>query len=208
MRVLVACEYSATVRDAFMRKGHDAWSCDMLESEKGGKHITGDVLGILRDGWDLMVAHPPCQYLSYSARRVWHAPGRAEKREEALKFFIALMEAPIEKICVENPLGLPCQAYRRPDQTIHPYYFGDRVMKRTCLWLKNLAPLIWREHDELFGPRTATEVPAPVRIQASGVNWGKAMHFTEAMKGSGMNRAKERARFFPGIAAAMAEQWG
>ncbi len=136
MRVLVACEYSGRVRDAFIAKGHDAMSCDLLPTDSLGPHYQGDVFDIINDGWDLMIAHPPCTYLSYAATRHWNKPGRAELREEALKFFLDLYTSNIPKICIENPVGYVNTVWRKPDQIIHPYYFGDPVQKRTCLGLR------------------------------------------------------------------------
>jgi hypothetical protein len=199
MRVLIACEFSGIVRDAFRARGHFAYSCDLLPTEKPGPHFRMDVLKILDGGWDLMIAHPPCTYLSYAATHVWNVPGREQKRQSAMAFFMALVNAPIEKICVENPLGVPQKAYRRYDQIIHPYYFGDPQLKRTCLWLKNLPRLDYRKTDTLFGLQTATEYPEPVYVDKSG----KRRQRTEAL-----SSAHERSRFFPSVANAMAEQWG
>src|SRR5438132_942736 len=134
MKVLIACEFSGVVRDAFAAKGHIAWSCDLLPSERPGNHIQGDVLDILGDGWDLLIGCPPCTYLSYVGKRHWNKPGRAELREDAMRFFLALANSSIDKIAIENPLGYPSKVFRKPDQTIHPYYFGEPVQKRTCLW--------------------------------------------------------------------------
>jgi len=144
MRVLVACEFSGTVRDAFRQCGHTAVSADILPSKKPGEHYQGDVRDILSDGWDLMIAHPPCTYLcnggnNWLNRRPdlnWR-----ENREVAFGFFMELINAPIEKICVENPIGCISTKYRKPDQIIHPWMFGHDVRKDTCLWLKNLPKL-------------------------------------------------------------------
>ena len=178
MRVLIACEFSGRVRDAFAGRGHDAWSCDLLPSETPGNHIQGDVLKILNDGWDLMIAHPPCKFLSYAAMGHWNKPGRAEKRQEAFEFFMEFVNAPINKICVENPLGYPEKAYRKPDQTIQPFYFGDNARKRTCLWLKNLPPLWFTGY---------LENPKP--IYTDNTPRAKKRHFTDANHG-----AHERSR--------------
>jgi hypothetical protein len=188
--VLVACEFSGIVRDAFRARGYDAISCDLLPSEREGPHIQGDVLEILTEGWDLMVAHPPCTYLSYVGNRHWNNPGRAEKRTEAMRFFMALYNAPIPRIAIENPYEEPCRVFRKPDQIIHPYYFGDTRMKKTCLWLRGLRPLAYLAGDK----------PKPMYYLRTT---GKAIHWTEGMHGS-----HERSRFSPFIADAMAEQWG
>ena len=208
LRVLVACEFSGIVRDAFAARGHDAWSCDLLPTERPGNHIQGDVLAVLDDGWDLMIAHPPCTYLSYVGMRHWNKPGRAEKRTEAMEFFMRFVNAPISKICIENPLGYPCQVYRVPDQIIHPYYFGEPMQKRICLWLKNLKPLIYRLEDDFFGPRTAVDKPQPMYICQGKKCKGKKIYWVEGIRSGSKDRSHERSRFFVSIADAMAEQWG
>jgi hypothetical protein len=187
---LVACEFSGIVRDAFIARGHDAVSCDILPTESPGPHIEGDVLPHLNDGWDMMVAHPPCTYLSYVGNRHWNKPGRAELRSEGMAFFMAIWNAPIEKVAVENPYGEPCKVFRKPDQIIHPFYFGNNRMKKTCLWLRGLPPLAY-----LWG-----EAPKPLGYLKTT---GKAIHWTEIMHGG-----KVRSKFSPFIAKAMAEQWG
>lgn len=201
MRVLIACEYSGTVREAFKRRGHDAWSCDLLPTEIPGKHIEADAIKVAYGGnWDLMIAHPPCTYLSYVGNRHWKQPGRDLLRAEASKFFIALAEAPIKRICTENPLGYASFSYRKYDQIIHPYYFGERKLKRTCLWLKNLPKLWYWKEDDLFGKQTSTEYPEPTYVLKTN---GKKIHHTEAIHGG-----HERSKFWEGIANAMADQWG
>lgn len=137
MRILVACEFSGIVREAFKAKGHDAWSCDLLPTEIPGQHIQGDVLEILNDGWDLMIAHPPCTYLSVSGLH-WNGrvPGRAEKTEEALTFVRALMNAPINHIAVENPVSCISTRIRKPDQVIQPWYFGEDASKKNLPLVK------------------------------------------------------------------------
>lgn len=182
MRILVACEYSGIVRDAFAAKGHDVWSCDILPTEQPGQHLQCDVLDVLDNGWDLMIAHPPCQYLSYAGNRWLKQPGRHENMLKALEFFKALLNAPIPHIAVENPRGWTWKYVRKPDQIIEPYHFGHPMTKATCLWLKNVPPLM-----------------ATLIITDPFVNWTK-------YKGS--HTSKARAKTFPGIAAAMANQWG
>ena len=182
MRVLVACEYSGKVRNAFREHGHDAWSCDLLDSEDGSKwHIKGDVLCELAAGWDLMVAHPPCTHLAVSGARWW--PGKVGEQQEALQFVRSLMEAPIHKICIENPVSKISTAIRKPDQIIQPWQFGHGETKATCLWLKNLPPLIPTKIVEGREPKVHRMPPGP-------------------------NRWKERSRTYQGIANAMADQWG
>lgn len=193
MKVLVACEFSGTVRNAFEHYGHDAWSADLLPTESAGQHYQGDVLDILGEGWDLMIAHPPCTYLASSGlhwnRRV---AGRQEKTEEALEFVRRLLEAPIPFIALENPVGCISTKIRKPDQIIQPWQFGHDASKATCLWLKNLPKLV--PTDELPGgnkARRANQTP-------SGQN----------KLGPQKDRWKLRSRTYQGIAEAMAEQWG
>lgn len=165
-KVLIACEYSGIVRDAFAALGHYAVSCDLLPSETPGNHYQGNVLDIINDSWDLMIAHPPCTYLSYASMAVWSVPGRTMKRIKAAEFFMNLYEADIDRICVENPRGIMSQIFRRPDMEIHPYYFGDAQMKRTDLWLKNLPLLEYQKHPNLFSQEiTATKKPEPIQVQ-------------------------------------------
>lgn len=200
MKVLIACEFSGRVREAFKAKGHDAWSCDILPTEIPGNHIQDDVLLHLADGWDLIIAHPPCTYLSYAANHCWNAWGRKQKREKALAFFLKLYDAPIPRVCIENPVGYPNTVFRKPDQIVEPFYFGDNQRKRTCLWLKNLPVLHHCEKNELFSRATHCPPPKPIYLRKTD---GKAIHFTEANHGG-----HKRSVSFHGIANAMAEQWG
>ena len=200
MRVLVACEFSGVVRDAFIRRGHNAVSCDLLPTEAPGPHIQGDVLGVLGDGWDLMIAHPPCTYLSYAGTRHWNDLGRFEKRLEALGFFGKLWLAPIERICLENPKGCASPTVAKYSQEIQPYYFGDKDYKTTWLWLKNLPLLKHRPMSDLFGSATHCDKPEPYCVLKTS---GKPIHWTECKHGGHF-----RSRTFPGIAEAMASQWG
>ena len=205
MKVLIACEFSGIVREAFKARGHDAWSCDLLPTEIPGQHIQGDVLEILNDGWDLMIAHPPCTFLSYVGTRHWNKPGRKEKRDEAFDFFMNFANAQIEKICIENPKGYPMKAWRKPDQIIQPYFFGDREMKTTCLWLKGLSLLNHIAKGDMFDTPTHTDKPEPWYELKTNK---KKIYFTEGMRGNKIHRSLARAKTFPGIATAMAEQWG
>lgn len=181
MRVLVACEYSAAVRDAFRASGHDAVSCDLLETEVPGPHIQGDVLSVLNDGWDLMVAHPPCTHLAVSGAR-WFKEKLVEQAE-ALDFVRALLSAPIPRIALENPISIISSRIRKPDQIIQPWQYGHGETKATCLWLQNLP-----------------------KLQPTCIVPGREARVH--MMPPGPNRWKERSRTFAGIAAAMAEQWG
>jgi hypothetical protein len=204
MKVLIACEYSGIIRDAFLDKGHEAISCDLLPSESSrGGHYMGNVLDIINDGWDLLIGHPPCTFLSYAGTAHWNQPGRIKKRLEALEFFRILWESPIEKICLENPKGCASPVIAKYSQEIQPYYFGDSELKTTWLWLKNLPLLIHSEDDNLFYKKTHTEKPQPRYVEKSG----KVRYFTESI-GHSNTQAKRRSKTFLGIAQAMAEQWG
>ncbi len=198
MRVLVACEFSGVVREAFKSLGHDAWSCDLLPTEIPGQHIQGDVVPVLYNGWDLMVAHPPCTYLCSSGLH-WNkrVPGRQEKTEEALDFVRLLLNAPIERIALENPIGCISSRIRKPDQVIQPWQYGHPESKQTALWLKNLPPL------------QPTNVLEPPALQANGKpKWNNQTPTGQNKLGPSPTRALERSRTYAGIARAMAEQWG
>lgn len=200
VRILVACEFSGTVRDAFNKRGHYAVSCDLLPSDNGGPHFQGDVLDILGWGWDLMVAHPPCTYLSVSGQR-WCSGDSAEaaerrvKREQAVEFFRKMLDAPVPRIAVENPVSIASSRIRKPDQTFHPHHFGHPSEKRTCLWLKNLPKL---RHTSVVEPE--------YHVSGTGRRWSKWFWDTSMMPVS--IRGHERSKTFQGIADAMAEQWG
>lgn len=198
MRVLVACEYSGLVREAFNAKGHDAWSCDLLPTDiPSEKHIQGDCIPVLTQGWDLIIAHPPCTYLSYAATQYWNRPGRAELRKQALDFFLRCYNAPCGRVAVENPVGYQNTVFRKPDQIFHPYHFGDAFKKRTCLWLRGLPKLIYLPD---------AKEPPPIAFYKTGKSKGKPIHWCEYAKG--FDGGHERSKTFPGVAKAMAEQWG
>lgn len=182
MKVLVACEFSGIVRDAFIKKGHDAISCDLLESERPGPHWQGDVIDLINEcDYDLMIAHPPCTHLAVSGAR-WFKDKQKEQ-EQALLFVKLLLNSPINKICLENPISIISSRIRKPDQIIQPWQFGHGEVKATCLWLKGLPKLIPTNIVEGRVPRVHLASPGP-------------------------DRWKERSRTFQGIADAMAEQWG
>lgn len=181
MRVLVACEFSGVVRDAFVGRGHDAMSCDLLPTEVPGPHYEGDVLDVLDQGWDLMVAHPPCTHLAVSGAR-WFKDKQEEQRE-ALEFVRVLLDAPIPRIALENPVSIISSRIRKPDQIIQPWQFGHGETKATCLWLKGLPTLQPTDVVDGREPRVHKMPPSP-------------------------DRWRERSRTFTGIAAAMADQWG
>lgn len=194
MRVLVGCEYSGRVREAFRGLGHDAWSCDLLPAEDSSPyHLDVDVLELLDEGWDLAIFHPPCTYLASSGLH-WNQriPGRSQLTEEALDFVTKLLNANIPRIALENPVGCISTRIRKPDQIIQPWYYGDDASKKTCLWLKNLPKLV--DTNRLPGDsstRRANQTP-------SGQN----------RLGPSTDRWKERSRTYKGIANAMAQQWG
>jgi site-specific DNA-cytosine methylase len=210
MKVLVACEFSGIVREAFAKRGHDAWSCDLQDTEIPGNHYTGDVFDIINDGFDLMIAHPPCTYISYAGTRWWNDPGRCKLRLEALDFFRRLWEAPIEKICIENPRGCASPTIAKYSQVINPYYFGDEASKPTWLWLKNLPPLIHSKQDTLFEKKTHVSKGEFIYhvVKSTGKIKGDAKWYTDALKLSPKDRANLRSKTFQGIADAMVDQWG
>ena len=180
MRILIACEYSGTVRDAFRARGHDAMSCDLLPTERPGPHYQGSVVDILDDGWDMMIAHPPCTHLAVSGAR-WWKDKRAEQAE-ALDFVRDLMAAPIPRIAIENPVSIISTAIRKPDQIVQPWQFGHGETKATCLWLKGLPKLVPTDIVDGREARIHKMSPSP-------------------------DRWKERSRTYQGIADAMAAQW-
>lgn len=189
MRVLVACEFSGTVRDAFTAKGHYAMSCDLLPTESEGPHYQGDVMDVLNDGWDLMIAHPPCTHLAVSGARWFHL--KEKEQAESLDFVRSLMNANIEKICIENPVSVISSKIRKPEQIIQPWQFGHEAQKTTCLWLKNLEPL---QHTKIVGKGDFVTFKSGKRHPAwYSKNWGNG---------------KARSMFWSGIAQAMADQWG
>ena len=192
MKVLIACEYSGTVRDAFAAKGHDAWSCDILPTESKGNHFEGDVLEHLDKGWDLMIAHPPCTYLSNAGARFLYPKGKLNEDRynlglKAKDFFMKLYNAPIDKICVENPISSKIFALPKHTQTIQPYEYGHPFSKATRLWLKNLPEL---KPTNIINKKQSTKVAG---------NW---------FNKGGKDRQKNRSKFFNGFAEAMADQWG
>lgn len=183
MKVLIACEYSGRVRDAFISRGHDAMSCDLLPTDSPGPHYQGDVFDIINDGWDLMVAHPPCDHLAVSGAR-WFKEKRSDGRQQAaIDFFLRLAQADIPKIALENPISIMSTHYRKPDQIIQPWWFGHGETKSTCLWLKGL----------------------PLLVPTNIVEGREArVHNLPPSK----DRWKLRSTTYHGVAEAMAQQWG
>lgn len=227
MRVLVACEFSGIVREAFRAKGHDAWSCDLLPTEIPGQHIQGDVLKILGEGWDLMVGHPPCTHLAVSGARYFAEKKADGRQQQAIDFFMALINAPVPRIAVENPVCIMSRLYRKPDQIIQPYEYGHCESKKTCLWLKGLPKLM---PTSIVEPEWMMTTGAPLFGEEPTFyrdKKGKRYSKTHYLMGrtqlaryknqtaSGQSRLgpspdgwKIRSRTFPGIAQAMADQWG
>lgn len=217
MRILLACECSNTVSKEFRKLGHYVLSCDLqANDEDQTNHYQGSVFDVLNDGWDMMIGHPPCTYLSNAGIGWFNEEKYGEKavkrkanRTEAMDFFIKLYNAPIKKICLENPVGYLNSVFRKPDQIIQPYFFGDEHRKTTCLWLKNLPKLIYCKQDNLFETKTlvepkvmAVQYRKPSKYYKGGEE--KKRYYTDAYS----RNAKVRSKTFEGIAKAMAEQWG
>lgn len=199
MKILIACECSGAVRDAFAARGHHAVSCDLRPSETPGRHIQGNALDVLRDGWDMLIAHPPCTYLSSSGLH-WNkrTPGRDALTEDALRFALALWDAPIAYVCMENPIGRLTRVMRERRvlmQTIQPYQFGHDASKATCLMLRGLPPL---RRTGFVEPRMVDGKP----------RWANQTDGGQNRLGPSDTRAQDRSRTYAGIADAMAAQWG
>lgn len=182
MRVLVACEYSGTVRDAFIAKGHNAVSCDLLPTDTPGPHYQGDVFDLVGDNWDLVIAHPPCTHLAVSGARHFKAKQTDGRQQSAIDFFMRFVRLPHPRIAIENPVCIMSSIYRKPDQIIQPWQFGHGETKATCLWLKGLPPLVPTDIVEGRENRIHKMPPSP-------------------------DRWKLRSKTYQGIANAMAEQW-
>jgi len=207
MKVLVACEESQAVCIEFRKQGHEAYSCDILDCSGGHPewHIKGDVLEQLNKGWDMMIAFPPCTHLAVSGA-AWFEEKRKDGRQQGgIDLFMAHANAPIEKIAIENPVGIMSSEWREPDQIIQPYYFGDEFQKTTCLWLKNLNPLFHCAEDDLFYKKTHVGKGEFITHKSGKV---RPKWFADAFHLPPEERARVRSKTFPGIAKAMAEQWG
>ena len=181
MKILIACEFSGIVREAFRKKGHEVWSCDLLATEIEGNHYKCDVRKVLNKHWDMIIAHPPCTHLAVSGAR-WFK-NKISEQKEAIEFFMQFVNHPCKHIAIENPISIMSTFYRKPDQIIHPWQFGHGETKATCLWLKNL-PLL-KPTNEVTGREHRIHMMPPSK-----------------------NRSKLRSITFQGIADAMAEQWG
>ena len=213
MKVLVACEYSGVVRDAFIAKGHEAISCDLLPTDKPGLHYQGDVFDIINERWDLMIAHPPCTYLTCSAEWAYSdgpyhqklsdstltGKDRVAAREEAIKFVLRLYDANIPRVAIENPIGVLSSRWRKPDQIIQPYEYGDDASKKTCLWLRGLPKL---KPTGLYPPRLAQSGKGYV------FRWGNQTDGGQNKEPPSADRWKVRSQTWQGWANAMVDQWG
>ena len=196
MRVLVACEFSGTVRDAFIRWGHEAMSCDLDPSDTLGAHYQGNVLDIINDGWDLMIAHPPCTHLAVSGARHFAKKIADGRQQQGIDFFMALANSTIPRYAIENPIGIMSSKWRKPDQIINPWEHGHGVTKATCLWLKGLP---------LLKPTNVVDKGA-IWIAKSGKRMSQWYYDSSCLRPK--EREKMRNKTFQGIADAMAEQWG
>jgi hypothetical protein len=199
VKVLIACEFSGIVREAFAKKGHDAWSCDLLPTEIPGQHIQGDVLDIINDGWDMMIAFPPCTHLCSSGAVYWKDKQKDGRQQKAIEFFMKFINCKTKKVCVENPSGIISSIYRKPDQYVHPFSFGDPYYKRTGLWLKNLPKLVESNKTEPVAHWHSGSTRGG--LKKDGTRTKSKLPVTNA------SDSKTRSRTFKGIAEAMADQW-
>jgi len=196
MKILIACEFSGVVREAFTKLGHDVTSCDLEPTSLPGKHYQGDVNDIINDGWDMMIAFPPCTHLAVSGARHFEQKRKDGRQQQGIDFFMSIVNAPIPKIAVENPIGIMSSIYRKPNQIIHPYHFGHQASKSTCLWLKEL-PLL--NHTNVVSKGEFVTFPSGKRM----TKW-----YADSAKNNAVTRTKIRNTTFQGIADAMADQWG
>lgn len=209
-RILIACEESDEVRGRFEALGFDAWSCDLQENRNpNAKHYQGNVFDIINDGWDAMIAFPPCTHLAVSGARHFEQKRKDGRQQEGIDFFMQMINAPIEHISVENPMGIMSTIYKKPSQIIQPYFFGDEAQKTTCLWLKNL-PLLYHNKTPNLFDTDITHVGKGDMIEfisKKGVKKSQPKWYADAFKLNADERSKVRSKTFPGIANAMATQW-
>ena len=207
IRILIACEESDEVRGRFEKLGFDAWSCDLVDNRNhNAKHYKGNVFDIINDGWDAMIAFPPCTHLAVSGAKHFEQKRKDGRQQEGINFFMDIINAPIKHIAVENPVGIMSKIYRKPSQVIQPYYFGDEAQKTTCLWLKNLPLLYHNSSTDLFNTEVTHVGKGEIIIFDSGRKMSK--WFAETFNYTKEERAKIRSKTFPGIGQAMATQWG
>ena len=207
MKILIACEESQAVCIEFRKRGHDAFSCDIQDcsGDYPQWHICGDVIEQIDKGWDMMIAFPPCTHLAVSGAAWFEQKRNDGRQQQGIDFFMKIVNAPIPKIAIENPIGIMSKIYRKPDQIIHPYYFGDKFQKSTCLWFKNLHKLVHLKHPDLFNDKTTHTNPGEFFEwvdKKTGRKKRQAMWMLKNKDG------KTRSKTYPGIARAMAEQWG
>jgi hypothetical protein len=211
IKILIACEESDEVRERFEQLGFDAWSCDMQENRNpNAKHYQGNVFDIINDGWDAMIAFPPCTHLAVSGARHFEQKRKDGRQQEGIDFFMSMVNAPILRIAIENPMGIMSTVYKKPTQVIQPYYFGDEAQKTTCLWLKNLPPLYHNSAPNLFDDTVTHSSKGEIIefISKKGVLKRQPKWYADAFKLGSDERSKVRSKTFPGIAQAMANQWG
>ena len=207
MKILIGCEESDEVRSRFEKLGFDAWSCDLQDNRnKNAKHYKGSIFDIINDGWDAMIAFPPCTHLAVSGAAWFEQKRKDGRQQEGIDFFMAMVNAPIKHIAIENPMGIMSTIYKKPTQIIQPYYFGDEVSKKTCLWLKNLPPLYHNKVPNLFDSNVTHVSKGEMVTFESGCTMPK--WYADAWKLPKDERSKLRSKTFPGIAQAMSSQWG
>ena len=207
IRILIACEESDEVRGRLEQMGFDAWSCDLQENRNpNAKHYQGNVFDIINDNWDAMIAFPPCTHLAVSGAAWFEQKRKDGRQQQGIDFFLAIANANIKHIAIENPVGIMSKHFRKPDQIIQPYYFGDEASKKTCLWLKNLPLLYHNNSINLFDNKITWVDKGEIIEFQSGCKMPK--WYADAWKLSKDERSKVRSKTFPGIAQAMADQWG
>jgi len=210
MRILIACEESDEVRGRFEKLGFEAWSCDLQANRNpNAKHYQGSVFDIINDGWDAMIAFPPCTHLAVSGAAWFEQKRKDGRQQEGIDFFMEMVNAPIKHIAIENPIGIMSKLYRKPDQIIQPYYFGDDTRKATCLWLKNFPKLYHNSRSNLFDNITTHVQPKLIEYASKKSKSGKSTYSGAAAQWfkTKEERSKARSKTFPGIAQAMADQW-
>jgi len=212
MKILIACEFSGIVREAFRLRGHDAWSCDLLPTEIPGQHIQDDVLKHLDDGWDMIITHPPCTHLAVSGARYFKQ--KQTEQNKAINFFLCFVNTDVSKVCIENPIGIMSRMYRKPDQIIQPWMFGHSESKATCLWLKGLPLLEATEiaEHELYRCKCGNVFEKELGKYGCCDHPAKPLWDNQTKSGQNKlppsnHRAKDRSRTYQGIANAMSEQW-
>jgi hypothetical protein len=211
IRILVACEESDEVRGRLEKMGFDAWSCDLQENRNpSAKHYKGDVFDVINNDWHAMIAFPPCTHLAVSGAAWFEQKRKDGRQKQGIDFFLAIAKANIKHIAIENPVGIMSKIYMPPTQVIQPYYFGDNIKKTTCLWLKNLPLLYHNNIPNLFDTNVTHVKPMLIQYNSKKSKTGKSNYSGAATKWykSAEERSKERSKTFPGIAEAMATQWG